>query len=76
MLRWIDRLLKADDRLEILPAAREDRLTRLHAGAVFRQLTVGGFAPTLRIVAERNRSNVEFHDYKRTRTEFGITRAF
>jgi tetratricopeptide (TPR) repeat protein len=68
--------LKADDRLEILPAAREDRLTRLHAGAVFRQLTVGGFAPTLRIVAERNRSTIEFHDYKRTRTEFGITRAF
>ena len=68
--------LSADDRLEILPAAREDRLTRLHAGAVFRQLTVGGFAPTLRIVAERNRSTIEFHDYKRTRTEFGITRAF
>jgi hypothetical protein len=68
--------LKADDRLEILPAAREDRLMRLHAGAVLRQLTVGGFAPTLRIVAERNRSTIEFHDYKRTRTEFGITRAF
>lgn len=68
--------LEADDRLEILPSARADRLTRIHASAVFRQLTVGGFSPTLRVVAERNRSTVEFHDYKRTRTEFGITRAF
>lgn len=68
--------LKADDRLEILPAARADRLMRLHAGAVLRQLTVGGFSPTLRVVVERNRSTIEFYDYKRTRTEFGITRAF
>lgn len=68
--------LKADDRLEILPAARADRLVRLHAGAVFRRLTVGGFSPTMRLTIERNRSNVEFYDYKRTHTEFGITRAF
>lgn len=68
--------LKADERLALLPEAREDRLTRFHLGAVFRQLTVAGFAPMTRLVVERNRSTVEFHDYKRTRTEFGISRAF
>lgn len=68
--------LKADDRLSLLPEAREDRLRRFHLGAVFRQLTVAGFAPTARLVIERNRSNVEYYDYKRTRTEFGVTRAF
>jgi hypothetical protein len=68
--------LKADDRLAILPQARDDRLMRVHLGAVFRQLTVAGFAPTMRFTVERNRSNVEYYDYKRTRTEFGVSRAF
>jgi hypothetical protein len=68
--------LKADERLVLLPEAREDRHTRFSFGAVFRQLTVGGFAPMTRIVVERNRSSVEFYDFKRTRTEFGISRGF
>lgn len=68
--------LKADERLLLLPEARDDRLTRFHIGAVFRQLTVAGFAPMTRLVIERNKSSVEFYDYKRTRTEFGISRAF
>lgn len=68
--------LRADERLAILPEVRRDRLTRIHFGAVFRQLTVAGFAPHTRLVVERNKSNVEFYDYKRTRTEFGISRAF
>ncbi len=68
--------LKADDRLALLPQAREDKLARVHVGAVFRQLTVAGFAPMTRLVVERNQSSVELYDYKRTRTEFGISRAF
>lgn len=68
--------LTADERLALLPHAREDKLTRVHVGAVFRQFTVAGFAPLTRLVVERNRSSVEFYDYKRTRTEFGISRAF
>ena len=68
--------LKADDRLQILPEARRDRSTRLSFGAVFRQLTVHGFAPVARLVVERNRSNLEFYNYRRTRTEFGVSRAF
>lgn len=68
--------LEADERLFLLPDAREDRLTRFSLGAVFRQLTVAGFAPMTRIIVERNRSSVEFYDFKRTRTEFGVSRAF
>ena len=68
--------LKADERLALLLRAREDRLTRFHIGAVFRNLSVAGFAPTMRLVLERNHSTVEYYDYKRRRTEFGISRAF
>lgn len=68
--------LKADERLSILPEAREDKLIRFSLGTVLRQFTVAGFAPVARLVVERNKSNVEFYDFKRTRTEFGISRAF
>lgn len=68
--------LKADDRLSLLPEAREDKLLRLSVGSVFRRFTVAGFAPVTRLVFERNKSNVEFYDYKRTLTEFGVSRAF
>jgi len=68
--------LKADDRLALLPRARADRLMRLSFGAVVRRFTVAGFAPVTRLVIERNRSTVEFYDFKRVRTEFGISRAF
>ena len=68
--------LKADERLLLLPEARSDRYSRLSFGAVFRRLSVHGFAPLTRLVIERNQSSVEFYDYKRTRTEVGISRAF
>jgi outer membrane protein len=68
--------LKADDRLALLPKARSDRLTRFSLAAVVRRLTVAGFAPVTRLIIERNRSSVEFYDFKRVRTEFGISRAF
>jgi len=68
--------LKADDRLLLLPERRKDRLTRFSVGSVLRQFTFAGFAPVTRIIIERNRSTVEFYDFKRVRTEFGISRAF
>lgn len=68
--------LWADERLTLLPEAREDRFLRLQVGLVNRKLTVAGFAPMSRLVMERNKSTIEFYDYKRTRMEFGITRAF
>ena len=71
----IGRLL-ADDRLQLLPKARSDRSTRISLGMVMRRLSVAGFSPMTRLVIERNRSTVQFYDYKRVRTEFGIARAF
>jgi hypothetical protein len=68
--------LWADERLTLLPDAREDNFLRLQLGLVNRKLTVAGFAPMSRLVMERNKSTIEFYDYKRTRMEFGITRAF
>lgn len=68
--------LKADDRLALLPEAREDRFTRFYVGNLFRQFTFAGFAPMTRLIFERNKSSVEFYDYRRTRTEFGVSRAF
>ena len=68
--------LRADDRLALFPDKRSDRYSRITIGATFRQLTFGGFAPVTRLVIERNRSTIEFYDYKRVRSEFGIVRAF
>jgi tetratricopeptide (TPR) repeat protein len=68
--------LRADERLALLPHARDETLTRFQIGTVLRQLTFAGFAPLTRLVVERNRSSVEYYDYKRVRTEFGVSRAF
>lgn len=68
--------LEADERLSIFPHARKDRYVRFTLGGVFRQLTFAGFAPIIRIVRERNKSTVEFYDFERLRTEFGVSRAF
>jgi hypothetical protein len=68
--------LKADERLMLFPERRSDRYSRLTLAATFRQLSIGGFAPVARFSIERNRSSVEFYDYRRTRSEVGIVRAF
>jgi hypothetical protein len=68
--------LRADERLSLFPDKRSDKLSRLTIGATFRQLTFGGFAPVTRLIVERNKSSIEFYDYKRVRSEFGIARAF
>jgi hypothetical protein len=68
--------LKADERLALLPERRADRSSRFSVGTVFRQLQFRGFAPVTRLVVERNRSTIQLYDYKRTRTELGIVRAF
>ena len=62
--------------LLLFPHKRGDRYSRFSFGASFRQLQFHGFAPVMRLSIERNRSSVEFYDYRRTRTEVGIARAF
>jgi len=68
--------LIADRRLLLFPHKRGDTYSRISLGASFRQLQFHGFAPVMRFSIERNRSTVEFYDYRRTRTEFGVVRAF
>lgn len=68
--------LKADERLSLFPDKRSESYRSLTLGATFRRLTFGGFAPVTRLVIERNRSSIEFYDYRRTRSEFGFVRAF
>jgi len=68
--------LHADERLLLFPKRREDHYARFSLGASFRQLQYAGFAPVVRFSVERNRSSIAFYDYRRTRTEMGIVRAF
>jgi hypothetical protein len=68
--------LEADQRLLLFPRRRVDTSVRAVATLTARQLALGGIAPLLRLSAERNRSTVELYDYRRTRVEMGITRAF
>jgi hypothetical protein len=68
--------LHADDRLILFPEKRSDRYSRFSVGATFRQLQLRGFSPVVRFSVEHNRSSIEFYDYRRTRTEIGIVRAF
>ena len=68
--------LHADERLILFPERRSDRYARLSLGATFRQVQWHGFAPLFRFSVERNRSTIAFYDYRRTRTEMGIVRAF
>ncbi len=68
--------LRADERLLLFPEARSDRLYRASLGATFRNFRIGTFAPFMRATYERNHSTVEIYDYRKVRTEIGVTRAF
>lgn len=68
--------LEADARQFLFPRRRVDNLYRASLGATLRQLTIGEFAPLVRVTVERNRSTVSLFDYRRLRAEIGIVRAF
>lgn len=68
--------LKADERLLLFPEARSDRLYRASLGATFRNFRISTFAPFVRATYERNRSATEIYDFRKLRTEIGVTRAF
>jgi hypothetical protein len=68
--------LEADQRVSLYPRRRvDDRLTAGLSGT-FRALTVGSFAPIVRVHYERNYSTVELYDYRRLAAEIGVTAAF
>jgi hypothetical protein len=68
--------LAADERLLLYPRKRADQLYSAGLAATFRQFSIGQFAPLIRITAESNSSSIDINEYRRVRTEFGITRAF
>lgn len=70
------RRLQGDERLFLFPDRRRDLMSRLTLGGTFRQFTLSGFAPLVRLAVERNRSTIGIYDYRRTAMEIGVTRAF
>ena len=68
--------LQGDERLMLFPEKREDRYLKTTVGAALKFINLAGFSPVIRVTRERNKSSIEFTDYERTRTEFGLTRAF
>ena len=68
--------LVGDAQLFLFTDKRDEWLYQAGAGATFRQFTVLGFAPVVRLNVERNRSTVALYDYTRVDTQVGVTRAF
>ncbi len=68
--------LEADKRLFLFPRRRVDNRFNASLSTQFRQITIQGFAPLLRVSYERNISTVGIYDYARVAAEIGITRAF
>ncbi|HEX7710485.1 MAG TPA: porin family protein [Sphingomonadaceae bacterium] len=70
------RHLEADARLFLYPERRKDDDVNAQLSATFRALTVGTFAPIVRVGYERDWSTVEIYDFDRVSAEVGITAAF
>ena len=70
------RHLEADARLFLYPRRRIDNYFNASVSGTFRALTVGTFAPLVRLKYERNLSTVEIYDYQSVSAEFGIVAAF
>jgi hypothetical protein len=70
------RHLEADARLLLYPRRRIDDNLGLALSGTFRSLTVGTFAPVVRLRYERNWSTVGIYDFDRFGAEVGVTAAF
>ncbi len=70
------RQLRGDAPFFIFGRARRDTLFQGTLGLIARPLTIGGFAPVVRVTHARNQSPIELYEYSRNRVEFGITREF
>lgn len=70
------RRTEGDTRLFLFPERRREWLVSTRVGATLRQFTYAGFAPSIRVGVERNRSSVGLYDYRRVVVEAGVTRAF
>lgn len=70
------RRLNADAPFFLFVEPRREWLVRGVLGGTFRRATIAGFAPVVRLIAERNSSTVALFEYRRLAAEIGITRAF
>jgi outer membrane protein len=70
------RRLEADAPFFLFAQPRREWLVRGVAGVTLRRLTVAGFAPVVRVAAERNWSSVGLFAYSRLAADMGLTRAF
>ncbi|MBB3858810.1 hypothetical protein GGQ88_000050 [Novosphingobium hassiacum] len=70
------RRLSADAPFFLFVEPRREWLVRGVVGGTFRQATIAGFAPVVRLIAERNSSTVALFEYRRLAAEIGITKAF
>lgn len=68
--------LEADARLMLYPKRRMENRYSASIAATLRSLSLGSFAPLVRLKWERNRSSIEIYDYRRVVGEFGVTSAF
>lgn len=70
------RRLEGDAPLFLFNSPRREWLLRSVIGATIRRAKFQGFAPVIRLVAERNHSTVGLFDYSRVALELGVSRAF
>jgi hypothetical protein len=70
------RRLVADAPFFLFTEPRQEWLVRGVAGVTLRPLEVAGFAPVVRLVAERNSSTVGIFAFTRIAAELGLARAF
>lgn len=55
---------------------RRERRVDLGAGAVFNRVSLGGFAPLVRVSHSDSEADIAIYDYRRTRLDVGFTRSF
>lgn len=70
------RHLEADARLLLFSDRRKDDNVSMSLAGTFRMLTVGTFAPVVRLRYERNFSTVTIYDFDRFGGELGLAAAF
>lgn len=68
--------LEADARVFLYPRRRAENRYSASIAATLRALSLGSFAPLVRLKWERNHSSIELYDYRRVAAEFGVTSAF
>jgi hypothetical protein len=70
------RHLEADRRLFLYPKRRIDDNFSVSLSGTFRSLSVGTFAPLVRVRYERNLSTINIYDFNRLAADFGVVAAF